>query len=130
MMTLEEAIKHYEKLAEAGERDAQRWVTDGWQSSFKSLTPEREAQYLSERKRLYNQCLKCAKEHRQLAEWLRELQKWRALRDSINMLCDVDCEYPQYRERKTMCKACSIGTVKEYFELIFDEEVDTDATKN
>ena len=73
-MTLEEAIKHYEKLAEAGERDAQRWVTDGWQSSFKSLTPEREAQYLSERKRLYNQCLKCAKEHRQLAEWLKELK--------------------------------------------------------
>ena len=78
-MTLEEAIKHYEKLAEAGERDAQRWVTDGWQSSFKSLTPEREAQYLSERKRLYNQCLKCAKEHRQLAEWLRELKAYREI---------------------------------------------------
>ena len=32
-----------------------------------------------------------AKMYRQLAEWLRELKKWRALRDSINMLCDVDC---------------------------------------
>ena len=63
----------------------------------------------------------------QLAEWLKELKKWRALRDSINMLCDVDCEYPQYRESKTMCDACPIGTVKEYFEQIFDEEVEADA---
>ena len=62
-------------------------------------------------------------EHRQLAEWLKELKKWRALRDSINMLCDVDCEYPQYRESGTMCDACPIGTVKEYFEQIFDGEV-------
>ena len=65
-------------------------------------------------------------EHRQLAEWLKELQKWRALRDSINMLCDVDCEYPQYRESRTMCDACPIGTVKEYFEQIFGEEVNAD----
>ena len=69
---------------------------------------------------------KCKKEHRQLAEWLKELRKWRALRDSINMLCDVDCEYPLYRESKTMCDACPIGTVKEYFEQIFDEEVNAD----
>ena len=68
----------------------------------------------------------CSEEHRQLAEWLRELKKWRALRDSINMLCDVDCEYPQYRESGTMCDACPIGTVKEYFEQIFDGKVNTD----
>ena len=68
----------------------------------------------------------CKKEHKQLAEWLRELKKWRALRDSINMLCVVDCEYPMYRESKTMCDACPIGTVKEYFEQIFGEEVNAD----
>lgn len=67
-----------------------------------------------------------ANEFRQLAEWLKELKKWRALRDSINMLCDVDCEYPQYRERGTMCDACPIGTVKDYFEQIFDGEVNAD----
>lgn len=60
--------------------------------------------------------------YRQLAELLRELKKWRALRDRINMLCDVDCEYPQYRESGTMCNACPIGTVKEYFEQIFEKE--------
>lgn len=58
--------------------------------------------------------------------WLRELKKWRALRDSINMLCDVDCEYPQYRESGTMCDACPIGTVKEYFEEIFGEDINAD----
>ncbi|MBP5423764.1 MAG: hypothetical protein J6Y78_15115 [Paludibacteraceae bacterium] len=61
-------------------------------------------------------------------ELLRELQKWRALRDNINKLCDVDCEYPQYRESGTMCDACPIGTVKEYFEQIFGEEVNADDT--
>lgn len=60
--------------------------------------------------------------YRQLAELLRELKKWRALRDSINMLCDADCEYPQYRESGIMCNACPIGTVKEYFEQIFEKE--------
>ena len=79
---------------------------------------------------LFSNCLECAKEHRQLAEWLRELKKWRALRDSINMLCDVDCEYPQYRESGTMCDACPIGTVKEYFEQIFDGEVNADANSD
>lgn len=64
--------------------------------------------------------------NKQLANWLRELQKWRALRDSINKLCDVDCEYPQYKESGTMCDACPIGTVKEYFEQIFDGEVNAD----
>ena len=65
-------------------------------------------------------------EHRQIAEWLKELKKWKALRDSINMLCDVDCEYPQYRESGTMCDACSVGTIKGYFEQIFGEEVNAD----
>ena len=65
-------------------------------------------------------------EHKQYAEWLKELKKWRALRDSINRLCVVDCEYPMYRDSKTMCDACPIGTVKEYFEQIFGEEVNAD----
>ena len=45
-MTLDEAIKHCEEVA------------DG-------LTEQ-------------GKCAECAAEHRQLAEWLKELQKWRA----------------------------------------------------
>ena len=108
MLSLEDAIKNYSELAEENEKDAEQ---------FKRIKATQD---------IISHCYECAKEHRQLAEWLRELQKWRALRDSINMLCDVDCEYPQYRESGTMCDACPIGTVKEYFEQIFDSEVNAD----
>lgn len=106
MKSIDEAIKHCEEVAESNEKMI-----------------EYDLAYTDEQK---EECRECAKEHRQLAEWLRELQKWRALRDSINKLCDVDCEYPQYKESGTMCDACPIGTVKEYFEQIFDGEVNAD----
>lgn len=104
-MTLEEAILHAEEIAEHNEK-----IAGTFEYSLKTKSD----------------CKKCAKEHRQLAEWLRELKKWRAIRDNINKLCDVDCEYPEYRESGTMCDACPLGTVKEYFEQIFDEEVNAD----
>ena len=75
MMTLEEAIKHCEEVAEAEERSAklhQRPVR-GVKGSGK--------RYLS--------CIECAKEHRQLAEWLRELKRWRKLKSTI---------IPKYRD--------------------------------
>lgn len=58
---------------------------------------------------------------KELAELLEELQKWRNIREKINALCDTDCDYPEYRSSGTMCDACPIGTVKEYFEQLFDE---------
>lgn len=60
-MTLEEAIKHCEKKAEECERDS-HFDTDYvcYQMSE------------AERKELRE----CASEHRQLAEWLRELQRY------------------------------------------------------
>lgn len=54
-MTLDEAIKHAEKVAE--EKEEQAW----------------EAQLQEE----YITCKDCAKEHRQLAEWLKELKQLR-----------------------------------------------------
>lgn len=54
-MTLDEAIKHAEKVAE--EKEAQAW----------------EAQ-LQEEYRTIKTCKECAEEHRQLAEWLKELK--------------------------------------------------------
>lgn len=93
-MTIDEVIKHCEEVAEEKEQEAQRWMNDGWQSCFKTLTPEREVQYLSERKQLYYQCLEYASEHRQLAKWLTELQILRIiteyLRDSIGVFDTVD----------------------------------------
>lgn len=53
-MTLEEAIIHAEEVAEEQENKAKVLNGDFYQSRR-------------------NDCLKCAKEHRQLAKWLREL---------------------------------------------------------
>ena len=66
-MPIDEAIKHYEEMAEEQERDFKECPypsaeCDGW-THCKALQNG------------YNKgCLKCASEHRQLAEWLRELK--------------------------------------------------------
>lgn len=59
-MTLDEAIKHAEEVAEKKEEEA-------W-----------EAQ-LQEEYRKIKPCKECAKEHRQLAEWLKELRFYRTM---------------------------------------------------
>lgn len=58
MMNIDEAIKHAEEVAESKEKQVKNgdWKKDS----------------LTERN-----CIKCAEEHRQLAEWLRELKRLR-----------------------------------------------------
>lgn len=116
-ITIEEAIKHCEEVAYQNEILMKRYDdASGYSRSHNEKIRTDGAKGCEHLTSLY----------RQMAEWLRELKKWRALRDSINMLCDVDCEYPQYRESGTMCDACPIGTAKDYFEQVFDEEVNAD----
>lgn len=57
-MTLEEAIKHFEEVAEELEKKAC--------GLYESQDYEKS-----------KECIWCASEHRQLAEWLRELQRYR-----------------------------------------------------
>ena len=59
-MTLDEAIKHAEEVAEEKESEAQ-------DLEYSKLDWKHEA----------NQCAECAKEHRQLAAWLKELKRYR-----------------------------------------------------
>lgn len=61
--SLEEAIKHAEKVAEYNERQARLW--DSGHRAIKGSGIK------------HRRCLECASEHRQLAEWLRELQRYR-----------------------------------------------------
>ena len=61
-MTFEEAIKHCEETAEQNETKAQ--------SMGRQFIGSAIANY-------QNDCLECAAEHRQLAEWLRELKEQR-----------------------------------------------------
>ena len=59
-MTLDEAIRHCDDVAEEKEQEA------------------KEAHVLSGM-----DCMECAEEHRQLAEWLRELKAYREAREEI-----------------------------------------------
>lgn len=59
-MTLDEAIKHCEEVADVCEDNASKYdLTDDFESYMASKDEE------------------CAKEHRQIAEWLRELKIYR-----------------------------------------------------
>lgn len=62
-MTIDEAIKHAEEVAKANE---------SWHEEYIDTAFEQHAL----------NCKKCAEDHRQLAEWLKELQKYRKLFDS------------------------------------------------
>ena len=59
-MTLDEAIKHAEEVSKEKENEAQ-------DLEYSRLDWRHEA----------NQCSECSKEHRQLAEWLKELKQLR-----------------------------------------------------
>jgi hypothetical protein len=61
-MTLDEAIKHAEETAEEQQSKADNWTKE-WDNGF------------------VNYCNKCAEEHRQLAEWLKELKAYKEQTD-------------------------------------------------
>jgi len=66
-MTLDEAIKHAEEVAEQNEEDAV--IYSNCKNHKKNLYEIGLAENAEKK------CCKCAEEHRQLAEWLKEL-KW------------------------------------------------------
>ena len=67
-MTLEEAIVHAEEVAEENEHDAKEYNRLAKLETFPSRKECESA---------YKRCCECAEEHRQLAEWLRELKAYR-----------------------------------------------------
>ena len=67
--TLEEAIKYYSELAEENEKDAEQ---------FKRIKATQD---------IISHCYECAKEHRQLAEWLRELKIYKDFEDKGYVMC-------------------------------------------
>jgi len=74
-MTLDEAIKYHEEEAEAEEQKYKDWKGD--YSHLKKI----------------DSCLECAKEHRQLADWLKELKTHREIHDILlQTLVDFDLD--------------------------------------
>lgn len=68
-MILDEAIKHAEEVARQNEEDA--IIYSNCKKHKKNLYEIGLAENAE------NKCYKCAKEHRQLAEWLKELKKYK-----------------------------------------------------
>lgn len=69
MLDLESAIKHCEEVAEN-----QEWMAKNYDDDSMGK----------------KQCKECASDHRQLAEWLRELKKYRVAHYKLR---DMDYEY-------------------------------------
>ena len=97
MLDLESAIKHCEEVAEKSE-EAAKTFGDKDDCNMK------------------DDCQECAKEHRQLAEWLRELQGYKADR--------VCCEFCKYQGRLEYERPCSL--CKHNFKDMFEREVKAD----
>lgn len=68
-MTLDEAIKHCEEVAEENDLAAGMYkiLAENNHNTYEKLTAETNS----------SRCVECAEEHRQLAEWLRELKERR-----------------------------------------------------
>lgn len=80
-MTLDEAIKHCEEVADEQEQSARILRGDFYKARRES-------------------CIECASEHRQLAEWLKELKAYKEER--------VSCEYCKYNDRQQNERPCSL----------------------
>ena len=76
MLSLEEAIKHCEEVAEKNETKGKMI-----QNNFFKLRRKQKQEIDS--------CLECAKEHRQLADWLRELKTYKDFEDIGYVMCRV-----------------------------------------
>lgn len=98
MTNLDEAIKHCEEVAETEEQKYKEWKGD--YSHLKKI----------------DSCLECAKEHRQLAEWLRELKDYKDAR--------VGCEYCKHNYREQHERPCSL--CQRNFMDMFERKVNAD----
>lgn len=78
-LDLDEAIRHADEVAEYNERQARLW--DSGDKAIKGSGIK------------HRRCLECAKEHRQLAEWLKELKESRIVLDILGQfLVDTDID--------------------------------------
>lgn len=88
-MNIDEAIKHCEEKAEELEKRVKPYQCEAINKKLYKVN-----------KKEWDDCLECAKEHRQLAKWLKELK---AFRSGIN--CST-CKYREVDEIDYPCIVC------------------------
>lgn len=87
-MTLDEAIKHCKEVAEDNERDGRLYADlDSYKAS---------------------ECVECASEHRQLAEWLKELRVFKSRKGQWLRMSDLS----EQEDDRYKCSHC--GNVVRY----------------
>ena len=98
-MTIDEAIRHCEEVAERYDRVEDSHADDG----------------------LKQECIQCAADHRQLAEWLTELKQWRRVYGICQSyeMCISECKEgydAQIAEYKRLLKAAveDFSEIKSY----------------
>ena len=74
-MTLDEAINHAEEKAKELEKRVKPYKCESINKKLYEVN-----------KKEWDSCLECASEHRQLAEWLKELKWYREIKNSWNRL--------------------------------------------
>ena len=110
-LTLEEAIAHAKEIAEKNYRGAEFESIDSIDDDIKT------------------NCIKCAEEHEQLAEWLEELKSYKDLEEQgllVRLPCNVgdmvwdnDFGYPESYE----IKAFSYGYCDSYVEPDIEDQI-------
>ena len=105
MITIDEAIKHCEEVAEKLEKQVKPYQCEAINKKLYEVN-----------KKEWDECLECASEHRQLAEWLRELRAYREAR--------VGCEYCKHNYREQHERPCSL--CQRNFMDMFESEVNAD----
>ena len=119
-MTIEEAIKHCEEVEEKQEALANTF------KSFKDYGNPKSSITSG-----YEKCKKCASEHRQLAEWLKELKKLRKFAHyvaySITAEEEEFNENPRFFGESYCRKLHKLGIIKMVDnKWVYDEEVNAD----
>ena len=84
LMTIEEAIKHCEEVA--------------WENEQQYAKDPIQLGYIEK----FYDCKKCAEEHRQLAEWLKDYKRLLAKESGVDIRCG-NCKYDVTQE---MCGKC------------------------
>jgi ferredoxin len=100
-VTLDEAIKHAEEVAEEQDKAAKEWHEN--QVRKCELIRFAEMDYTHE-----NKCKKCASEHRQLAEWLKELKTFKTRKGEWLRMSDLS----EQEDDRYKCSRC--GNVIHY----------------
>lgn len=122
-MTLDEAIKHCEEVAEKNEKECKNWA---YGASQINDDENRKNQYQKHAEMWHE----CAKEHRQLAEWLRELKAYREFADwLVKAVLEEDWEESADFYAEVLCrKLTKLGKLKvvdnKYMEVNADENSD------